>query len=133
MGTRSLTRVNKNGSQIVCMYRQFDGYPSCHGVELFKFLDGMNIVNGFSGDEPEKSANGAGCLAAQLIANFKEEIGGIYIYPVATKDAGQDYEYIIDVNADLALTVQVIGYEGIEFSGSVEEFGVFCQTEKEEE
>ena len=34
------------------MYRQFDGYPSGHGVELAQFLAGMVIVNGFQSDDP---------------------------------------------------------------------------------
>ena len=32
MGTRSLTYVYENEAPIICMYRQFDGYPSGHGI-----------------------------------------------------------------------------------------------------
>jgi len=37
MGTRSLTYVYDNKEPLVCMYRQFDGYPSGHGKELAEF------------------------------------------------------------------------------------------------
>jgi hypothetical protein len=51
MGTRSLTFVKEqNGrkaSTYVCMYRQYDGYPSGHGLELAEFLKGKRLVNGY--------------------------------------------------------------------------------------
>lgn len=72
MGTRSLTRINTaTGDKILNLYRQMDGYPSGHGLELFEFLDGFEIVNGFTDQEGPKAANGAGCLAAQLVTHFK--------------------------------------------------------------
>lgn len=47
MGTRSLTFMSDEcGDVLVCMYRQFDGYMSGHGVELAEFLAGFPIVNG---------------------------------------------------------------------------------------
>ena len=45
MGTRSLTFVKEqNGRKVstyVCMYRQYDGYPSGHGLELAEFLGSL--------------------------------------------------------------------------------------------
>ena len=41
MGTRSLTYIKSEYNtedNIVCIYRQFDGYPSGHGIELANFL-----------------------------------------------------------------------------------------------
>ena len=40
MGTRSITVVydEYNDKPVVCMYRQFDGYPSGHGRELAEIL-----------------------------------------------------------------------------------------------
>lgn len=110
MGTRSLTRVieswkdektNKvKKEKIVCMYRQFDGYPSGHGVDLVEFLGGTKVVNGLGLDDVNSTRvfNGAGCLAAQLVANFKEGAGGIYLYNPNAKDCGQEYEYEIEVS-----------------------------------
>lgn len=96
MGTRSLTRIIEDNKPLLCMYRQYDGYPSGQGAELAEFLLGLHMVNGMSGDTT-RVANGAGCLAAQLVAHFKTELGGICIYPANTKNAGQDYEYDINV------------------------------------
>ena len=111
MGTRSLTRVfntykdeKKNKQvkeQLVNMYRQYDGYPSGHGEELADFLKGGRVVNGIgSTDEKEILFNGAGCLAAQMIAHFKNGAGGFYIEPITAKDCGQEYEYEVIVDFD---------------------------------
>jgi hypothetical protein len=152
MGTRSLTRVidhyqTDDGkdvpSTLVCMYRQFDGYPTGHGADLAKFLTGMKMVNGLGAGNPKKIANGAGCLAAQLVAHFKDGPGGIYLYPTDTKDAGQDYEYEIHVSHDDKLGINVLDptYETVDghytvtgstvlFHGGVAAFTKFCK-EKE--
>jgi hypothetical protein len=111
MGTRSLTRVfntykdeKKNKQvkeQLVNMYRQYDGYPSGHGTELADFLKGGKVVNGIgSRDEKQILFNGAGCLAAQMIAHFKDGVGGFYIEPITAKDCGQEYEYEVIVDFD---------------------------------
>ena len=111
MGTRSLTRVfntykneNKNKQvkiQLVNMYRQYDGYPEGHGTELADFLKSGKVVNGIgSTNETERLFNGAGCLAAQMIAHFKNGAGGFYIEPITAKDCGQEYEYEVLVDFD---------------------------------
>jgi len=77
MGTRSLTYVYDVGEPILCMYRQFDGYPSGHGAELADFLLPIDLINGFEiADQGRKAANGMGCLAAQLVVHFKSDAGG---------------------------------------------------------
>ena len=105
MGTRSLTRVfekwedtkgKKQRQPIVCMYRQYDGYPSGHGQDLAQFLEPFTIVNGIGLDDKRKIANGMGCLAAQLIAHFKDCPGNIYLYATDAKDCWQEYEYEIE-------------------------------------
>ena len=108
MGTRSLSRVfetykdeKKNKQvkvQLVNMYRQYDGYPSGHGDELAEFLNGGKVVNGIGFGEKQTVFNGAGCLAAQMIAHFKDGAGGFYIYPTTAKDCGQEYEYEVIVD-----------------------------------
>ncbi len=95
MGTRSLTYVYVENTPVICMYRQFDGYPTGHGVELAEFLTQIEMGDGISG-KPEllSFANGMGCLAAQMIVNFKKSPGGFYIYPVELDQAcWQEYEY----------------------------------------
>ena len=104
MGTRSLTYVyDEDHNKLCCMYRQYDGYPSGHGNKLAEFLAPITLVNGINNQTPKKSANGMGCLAAQLVAHFKQEIGGIYLEPlIRGLDRDQEYEYHIFEN-----TIQV--------------------------
>ena len=92
MGTRALTFVYDGSTPIVNMYRQYDGYPSGHGLELAQFLTRGQLVQGLSGKE-QVVFNGMGCLAAAMIANFKETPGGFYIHSVEETECGQDYEY----------------------------------------
>ena len=93
-----MTYVYGGNSPLVCLYRQFDGYPSGHGAELANFLKGIKLGNGIA-DNPKmgKFANGMGCLAAQLVAHFKKSVGGFYIHPV-TDSGGVDYEYHVYAN-----------------------------------
>lgn len=75
MGTRSLTFVHDGDAAkpLTCMYRQYDGYPSDHGLELQQFLAPFKMVNGIGPTTDDmRIANGAGCLAAQMIAHFKD-------------------------------------------------------------
>ena len=124
MGTRSLTLVYDGNEAVINMYRQFDGYPSGHGVELAEFLSPLTIVNGI-GRETKNIANGMSCLAAQLVANFKTGVGGFYLHSVTATDCGQDYEYHVYENR-----VVVKNYSGNElFSGSWAEFTDFCYQE----
>ena len=98
MGTRSLTCfIHENGEEFVTMYRQFDGYPAGHGAELAEFLSGMRMVNGIPLDKMghERMANGMGCLAAQVIANFKTEVGGVYLYWPNARGVGEEWVYVI--------------------------------------
>lgn len=115
MSTRSLTRVVDDGQHIMNMYRHHDGYPSGHGQELFDFLIKV-----------EATANGAGCLAAQIVAHFKTEPGGIYLYPVSSRDCGQEYEYLVLVSPENKITISVSGHGNL-FEGTLAEFGEFCK------
>jgi len=104
MGTRSLTYIEENyrpedennGENILCMYRQYDGYMSGHGYDLAHFLEDFKIVNGLGlRDDKIRVANGMGCLAAQLIAHFKDRPGDIYIYHPDAEDCGEEFTYTI--------------------------------------
>lgn len=109
MGTRSLTRVYEDGQLLVQFYRQYDGYPSGMGLELAEYLAAGKLVNGFgSGAELHNTWNGAGCLAASLIAHFKDSVGNIYIAPPKKSvDMWQEFEYEIHVNGDSVLLLDV--------------------------
>lgn len=130
MGTRSLTEVLDGDDILLTMYRQFDGYPTGHGKDLKEFLSPFTIVNGFSGDmKTGTHANGLGCLAAQLVAAFKDGIGNIYLYPPGTRDVWEEYVYQIYLVGDvihLKLTVPEAyakkGKDSVLFDGPINDF-----------
>ena len=124
MGTRCLTFVYEGKTPLMCLYRQFDGYPSGHGAELADFLNKIEVGNGIPG-KPEMGefANGMGCLAAQLVAHFKKSVGGFYIHSVEN-GGGVDYEY--HVYPDKIVVTE--SDEGV-FSGTWEEFTEYCKAD----
>ena len=89
MSTRSLVRFAKREEGVsfsehperveVQVYKHYDGYPSGHPVNLARFLKDFKILNGIPYPEPDRVANGLGCLAAQYVAAFKEKSGDLYI------------------------------------------------------
>lgn len=136
MGTRSNTIVKSYGKIVLNLYRQLDGYPSGHGKDLANFLDGMQICNGING-QVGKWANGGGCLAAQLVAHFKTDIGQFYLNPT-DEELDNDYAYIVDVVAPVSfggtgsILVTVKDYSGkLLFKSGVDEFALFCKRESE--
>lgn len=148
MGTRSLTyvydgpMVNDDLAQpaIVCMYRQYDGYPAGHGQELTAFLSGMKLTNGYStGQKAPQWANGMGCLAGQVVAHFKKDIGGIYLFPPrAGADCGQEYEYhVYTDNDELRLKIESVGWGGqpnkVLFDGPMADAEAFCKNPPEDD
>lgn len=149
MGTRSLTTFietykdeegNDKKNEIVTMYRQYDGYPSGHGLEIAEFLSKGKLVNGL-GYKETKVFNGMGCLTAQVIADFKNGAGGIYMQR-GNKDSGEDYRYQIIGDYDtkeLTIKILEVGYMKGDnyvnkartiFSGTPKEMVEYC-TEKE--
>ncbi|NDF98198.1 MAG: hypothetical protein EB101_04590 [Chitinophagia bacterium] len=132
MGTRALTFVyNEHNEVILNLYRQYDGYIEGHGAELAEFLAGKTLVNGF-GKESTSLANGMGCLAASLVAHFKETVGGFYIHSVTSTDCGQDYEYHVYKDRVKVLGPGSIFNPGVNanlFEGSWAEFAKFCKVE----
>lgn len=97
MGTRSLTIILDGNQELVRFYRQYDGYPEGHGVDLAKLCD-VKITNGIAmnkrGKPDKKSANGMGCLAAQIIAGLKDGPGNIYIEPFAEGKVSDWVEFV---------------------------------------
>lgn len=128
MGTRSLTFVysEHNNKPVINLYRQFDGYPSGHGAELAEFLNGIaEVTNGISLGETRRTANGMGCLAAQMVAHFKSEVGGFYLHNPDETDCWQDYTYHVYKDR-----VEVKGYEEEKlFTGSWQDFETFCHSD----
>ena len=114
MGTRSITKfIESEGNKqkaITAIYRQFDGYPTGHGLDLAEFLFQVIPVNGM------------GCLAAQVIHHLKDGPGGIYIeHPDRENNEAYYYEVIGDSFKPKEITIKC--YEGNEllFEGTPEE------------
>jgi len=145
MGTRSLTLIKdeyKPQQNIICIYRQYDGYPTGHGLELAQFLNNYKVVNGLGMDMPKKTANGMGCLSAQLVGHLKTTgcqedgtptfvQGNIYLYPPTTNDVGEEYIYEIYVEDRLTAAgvdniiikcIDVYNNNNVIFEGSPQEF-----------
>jgi len=149
MGTRSLTFVYEKYGElqkpVVNMYRQFDGYPTGHGAELAEFLNGGRMVNGLAQTKTAEEVvfNGMGCLAASMVAHFKQSPGGFYIHPTDVADCGQDYEYHVYDKDGLYIEVydcgcnffgMSSGEEGkLVFKGNLKEFTKFCSDDLPDE
>ena len=96
MGTRCLTVFKEDdGTEIAVLYRQMDGYPDGHGQELTDFLKDHHISNGIGPNETDADFNGMNCLAASVIAHFKNGIGMFYLYPAGTRDCGEEFIYTV--------------------------------------
>jgi hypothetical protein len=150
MGTRSLTTFietykDDSGKQkkqeIVTMYRQYDGYPTGHGLDLAEFLSKGKMVNGIGLDDTIVF-NGMGCLTAQVVAHFKDGPGGIYLQR-ANKNSWENYRYHIIGDFDTKeLTIKILEvgymkgdkyYKGTRtiFEGTPQKMLEFCSQEQE--
>jgi hypothetical protein len=99
MGTRSLTIVLDDNQELCRIYRQYDGYPSGHGLDLAKLCN-VTLVNGYNHDQKAgKFANGIGCLAAQIIAGLKDGIGNVYLETTGG-EISDAVEYVYTVRGD---------------------------------
>lgn len=125
MGTRCLTRIrdgHKNAAICCTIYTHLDGYPSGHGLGLAKFLQGFRVVNGLGiVQSDDKIANGMGCLAAQIVKQFKDGPGHTYLYPCRTVGVGEEYTYNIFHDGTLKMSVHDIDGEN-RFEGTPDEF-----------
>ena len=123
MGTRSTYRVieewtddrpeakvKKGQNKLILMYAQFDGYPEGHPLETAKWLSDGKVVNGIGSNDKGLIFNGAGCLAAQLVAKYKDCVGGYYINPMNHRGhCWENYTYDIIVKEDK--TIEYVAYE----------------------
>ena len=137
MGTRSLTVFQeKDGTEIVVMYQQYDGYPTGHGQDLKDFLEPFVVVNGIKSRETRKIANGMGCLAAQIVAHFKDSPGGFYLYPAGTRGADEEYIYTVwgpASDGPVHLRVEDAYGNGVLYEGPISDFDPVAAENREEE
>lgn len=113
MGTRSTVKFYEENATnpLLSIYNQYDGYIKGVGHDLANFLMGMRIVNGYQTDDKIfHVANGMGCLAAQYIAKFKDDIGKVYI---TTPQDTEEYNYEVRIRKDrLFITETTTGFKG---------------------
>lgn len=128
MGTRCLTNVFDDDGALICtMYRQYDGGPDAHGLELAKFLSKIKVINGISDDAKMGThANGMECLAAQIVARFKDCIGGIYLVKPRKKADFEDYVYDVVPLGD-RVGMRIKAPTKALFDGSAEAAVKFCE------
>lgn len=131
MGTRATISIRNEDEHLVSFYFQFDGYPSGVGMDLHDFLKDIKLVNGIRGNDAFGThANGVGCLAAQMIKHFKDDIGGFYIIPESQAE-GQDYHYDVIFHTEgsgwnAAEALKAISVNGQAFY-SLTDFGAYCK------
>jgi len=94
-------------------------------------LQDFNVVNGYNPDTPERSANGMGCLAAQLITHFKDGIGNIYIHEPNDSDCGEEYTYTIyEEEGKVCIRAYDVWAKKIIFDGSPKEMLALAEAQK---
>lgn len=146
MGTRSTYRIRevqkledgkKKTNNLVLIYVQFDGYPEGHPAETAEWLASGEVVNGLSMNDKKLKFNGAGCLAAQMVARMKDGPGGVYIFPVSNRGTSwEDYLYDIVIED---MKINFIAYENYGkrpkkiFEGHPSEFPKFLEKLKSKE
>lgn len=112
MGTRSTTIVLDGNSEICRIYRQYDGYPEGHGVDLAKICN-VTLVNGFHGDMTwDTHANGMQDLAATIVAKLKTGIGNVYLEPTGGEiNDWVEYVYYIRAKGNRP-SIEVASFDG---------------------
>ncbi len=140
MGTRCLTVLNNNkGKEIAVLYRQSDGYPDGHGVELAKFLSGHHLCNGISQhDTADNAFNGMDDCAARVVSHFKGgQIGQFYLHAAGTRDVGEEYIYTVSKGSGDGLVLRCVDRYRAEknrvlYEGPPEKFEVIEEPEAED-
>ena len=133
MSTRSLTVIKADEwgevNEIIVMYKHFDGYPEGYGKELAKFLAPYRVVNGLNGRERGPIANGAGCLAAQIVKHFTKPLGeggDIHLHPAGTRGCWSEYVYTVTAGHDKPIRLQVEEVDtGIVFDGAPADYAAW--------
>jgi len=130
MGTRSTTNIlDENGNRLLCIYQQFDGYiEGGVGEKLIRLLEDRVVVNGYTMEDKERrNFNGMSCLAADVVAHFKDGIGGAYIQALDEDYVGS-YNYTISCVGDgkdskpQRLKIKMESYGEVLFDGFVEDY-----------
>lgn len=129
MDKQSLTvLLNDDGQEIAVLHKTQQGEPRRYGAALVRYLKPFKLVRGFDSRlERGQVTNSMACLAAQIIAKFKVDVGGLYIYPAGTRNCEEDYLYTVGLqNEQIYLQCQTgrVGEcpERLLYSGPVTEW-----------
>jgi hypothetical protein len=136
MGTRSTFRfietwesneksIGEVQKDICLIYFQYDGYETGVPLNIAKYIASGKFVNGYGSGDIGLVFNGMGCFIAQLISNFKEGTGGMYIQSLDTRlQSGEDYTYDIIFNFDTKEVIMIAyDWQGKElFTGTPVEY-----------
>ena len=97
--------ISESEQPIISLYSHWDGYPKGNPLDVMQWLNDIRITNALTYDQTNV-ANGVNCLIAQLIAAFKKEPGGWYVYPTnKVYEMYVNYIYHIDVKgSDMYIT-----------------------------
>ncbi len=125
MSTRCITVIcDDKDEKIAVLYRHGDGYPEVHGVELAKFLSTRILCSGLGGKiiDGKQWANGMNCLAAQIVAHFKDAPGGFYLYPAGTQNIDEMYSYAVSRKGPgRDINICILERNSVIFNGTPEE------------
>lgn len=97
MGTPAIVTIRDEEDDVICcLYTTYDG--NLLAGRLRDYLSNKKIVNGIGPNETwDDSFNGMGCLAASVVAYFKDDIGIFYL---VSPNSDPEANYIIDIWLD---------------------------------
>jgi len=117
MSTNANVKFYNDGQFIANMYKHWDGYPEgilpilLRNVALKRETQGITEIT-----TVETHYNGFGCLVAQIIKEFKQDIGDVYLEP---EEVSSEFVYIVNYNKG-ELNFKAYHYDELIFDGDVE-------------
>lgn len=111
---------------IASIYKHGSSEPEFVGLKLAEFLKNYKIVNGFPSRNDKFVANGAGCLAAQFIKEYKDGVGTVYM----TTDEHDDESFLYEVHIKQTEIVKIIVEDSLDeenYTGGLKGFLDFCK------
>ena len=119
MGTRSLTKIQRDGETLLALYKQFDGQYFSWGTELLNFLKSGVFVNGLA--DAGNYFNGVGDFALQLVKHFKTGPGGLYAASIDAEPQECNYRinYVVENFHPLRATIHFVCENEPEYSEDI--------------
>jgi hypothetical protein len=93
MSTHATVKITEDKTTLCTLFVHWDGYWEGLGKNIVNILSDGQLVNGLGMERKLGSQfNGAGCLAATLIAKLKTEPGDVYLTTEGTQDDMNHYD-----------------------------------------